>query len=41
VALKYAKIAKDGSPTDKQVQSHFEEVKAKHDEVSAAAEETK
>ena len=41
VALKYAKIAKDGSPTDKQVQSHFEEVKAKHDEISAAAEETK
>ena len=41
VALKYAIVAKDGSPTDKQVKSHYDEVKAKHDEVLAAAEETK
>jgi len=38
VALKYALIAKDGQPTDEKLKSHYEEVKAKHDEVIVVKE---
>ena len=38
VALKYATIAKDGSSRDEKVQSHYLEVRAKHDEVVVAVE---